>query len=96
MAVRHSSEAAKASGVEVEQVSIPNTSCEEKMELPAPSGDEALKIMHSTFDPYSDEEEKVVERKIDWRLIPIMLTINALQLIDKNVCPTSLKAIGDD
>lgn len=48
--------------------------------------DEALKALHSHIEPISEEEEKKVLRKIDWRLIPIMMLVNSVQLIDKNVC----------
>lgn len=94
MIASHSTEATKASGVEVERASVTDPSCEEKMEVASRSGDEALKIMHTNFEPYTEEEEKAVQRKIDWRLIPLMLIVNALQLIDKNVCSISLRDMG--
>lgn len=48
-------------------------------------GDDALKILHTHFEPYNAEEEKAVKRKIDRRLVPIMLFVNGLQFLDKNV-----------
>lgn len=48
-------------------------------------GDEALKILHTHFEPYTKEEEKRVLRKIDLRMIIVMLIINGLQFVDKNV-----------
>jgi hypothetical protein len=52
-------------------------------------GDEALKILHGEYEPYTQEEEKRVLRKIDFRLIIVMLIINGLQFIDKNVSDTT-------
>ena len=48
-------------------------------------GDDALKVLHGEFEPYTKEEEKRVLRKIDFRMIIVMLIINGLQFIDKNV-----------
>lgn len=48
-------------------------------------GDEALKILHTHYEPYTKEEERRVLRKIDLRLIIVMLIINGLQFVDKNV-----------
>lgn len=48
-------------------------------------GDDALKILHTHFEPYDKKEERAVVRKIDRRLIPIMLIVNGLQFLDKNV-----------
>lgn len=48
-------------------------------------GDDALKVLHGEFEPYTKEEEKRVLRKIDLRMIIVMLIINGLQFIDKNV-----------
>lgn len=50
-------------------------------------GDEALKILGDHVEAISEEEAAAVLKKIDWRLIPLMCIINALQLIDKNVSP---------
>jgi hypothetical protein len=44
-------------------------------------GDEALKILHGEYEPYTNEEEKRVLRKIDI----VILIINGLQFVDKNV-----------
>lgn len=38
-------------------------------------GDEALKILHTHFEPYTPEEEKKVLRKIDMRMCLLMLVI---------------------
>jgi hypothetical protein len=48
-------------------------------------GDEALKILHTHYEPYTKEEERRVLRKIDLRLIIVMLLVNGLQFVDKNV-----------
>jgi hypothetical protein len=48
-------------------------------------GDEALKILHTHYEPYTKEEERRVLRKIDLRLIVVMLVVNGLQFVDKNV-----------
>ncbi len=93
MGGRHFTDALKASGIELEHASIPNISSEERMEQSAPSGDEALRILHTRFEPYTEAEEKAVQRKIDWRLIPIMLIVNSLQLTDKTVCLISLSRL---
>ena len=61
----------------------------EKIQGDVQDGDEALKILHTHFEPYTKEEERRVLRKIDLRLIIVMLIINGLQFVDKNVssCP---------
>lgn len=38
-------------------------------------GDEALKILHTDFEPYTKAEEKKVLRKIDLRMCVLMLVI---------------------
>lgn len=48
-------------------------------------GDEALKVLRDGFQSYTKEDEKRVLRKIDWRLVPLMLAINGIQFVDKNV-----------
>jgi hypothetical protein len=48
-------------------------------------GDEALKILLTHYEPYTKEEERRVLRKIDLRLIVVMLLVNGLQFVDKNV-----------
>jgi hypothetical protein len=57
-------------------------------------GDEALKILYGEYEPYTKEEEKRVLRKIDFRLIIVMLIINGLQFIDKNVSPEVVRNVG--
>jgi hypothetical protein len=50
-------------------------------------GDEALKVIGGHADDViSEEEAAAVLKKIDWRLIPVMTIVNAVQLTDKNVC----------
>jgi hypothetical protein len=58
-------------------------------------GDEALKILHGEYEPYTKDEEKRVLRKIDFRLILVMLIINGLQFIDKNVSLTTARCYVD-
>ena len=58
-------------------------------------GDEALKVLQTHFESFTPEESKRVKWKIDWRLMPLMLVINGLQYVDKNVsrlciCPLDL------
>jgi ACS family allantoate permease-like MFS transporter len=48
-------------------------------------GDVALTILQTHFDPFTPEEEKRVRRKIDLRMIILMLLVNGLQYVDKNV-----------
>lgn len=48
-------------------------------------GDEALKVLHTHFEPYTEAEEKGVLRKIDLRMCLLMLVINGVQFVDKNV-----------
>ena len=39
-------------------------------------GDEALKVLHTHYEPYSPEEEKSLLRKIDYRMCSLMLIIS--------------------
>lgn len=48
-------------------------------------GDDALKILHTHYEPYTKEEELAVKRKIDRRLVPLMLLVNGIQFVDKMV-----------
>ena len=48
-------------------------------------GDLALQVLHTHFEPYSDDEEKRVLRKIDFRLAALMLLVNGIQFVDKLV-----------
>jgi hypothetical protein len=48
-------------------------------------GDDALKILNTHYEPFTPEEEKKVLRKIDFRMCTLMLIINGIQFIDKNV-----------
>ena len=60
---------------------------EERMEKIDRNGDVALKFLGDDVEPITEEEEKRVLRKIDWRLVPVMMLVNSVQLIDKNVSP---------
>jgi hypothetical protein len=48
-------------------------------------GDDALKILHSHYEPYTKAEEKRVLRKIDFRLVVLMFIVNGTQFVDKLV-----------
>jgi hypothetical protein len=52
-------------------------------------GDDALKILHTHYEPYTQDEEKRLLRKIDLRLALLMLVVNGLQFVDKLVCLSS-------
>jgi ACS family allantoate permease-like MFS transporter len=39
-------------------------------------GDEALKVLHTHYEPYSPAEEKRLLRKIDFRMCSLMLVIS--------------------
>lgn len=39
-------------------------------------GDEALKVLHTHYEPYSPQEEKMLVRKIDFRMCTLMLIIS--------------------
>lgn len=54
-------------------------------------GDVALTILQTHFDPFTPEEEKRVRRKIDLRMIILMLLVNGIQYVDKNVSKTSTR-----
>jgi MFS transporter, ACS family, allantoate permease len=41
-------------------------------------GDEALKVLHTHYEPYSPEEEKSLLRKIDYRMCILMLIISEI------------------
>jgi len=71
-----------SSTIELERTETPyNIHLDHKVQ----DGDEALKILYGEYELYTKEEEKRVRRKIDFRLIIVMLIINGLQFIDKNV-----------
>lgn len=59
-------------------------------------GDQALQILHSSFEPYTKEEEKKVLRKIDRRMVLLMLFINGVQFVDKNVSGVSCTSFDGD
>ena len=49
-------------------------------------GDEALKFVADHYVEFSPEEEKKVVRRIDFRMMPIMMAVNGIQFVDKLVC----------
>ncbi|CAK7212681.1 hypothetical protein SBRCBS47491_001549 [Sporothrix bragantina] len=51
--------------------------------------DEALKYLNNHVIQVTPEEEKAVLRKIDWRVIPLLMAINCIQLIDKVTISTA-------
>jgi hypothetical protein len=53
--------------------------------LDVQDGDDALKVLHAEFEPYTKEEETRVLRKIDLRMIFLMLLVNGIQFVDKMV-----------
>lgn len=48
-------------------------------------GDVALQVLQTHYEPFTAEEEQAVRRKIDWRMCSLMLIINGIQFVDKNV-----------
>lgn len=70
----------------VELQSIPDASHEETATKVGGHGDEALKVLGEHLEVITQEEEERVLRKIDWRLVPVLMLVNSVQLIDKNVC----------
>ena len=57
-------------------------------ELAGVSGDnvdEKMKALEVVAETATEAEEKQVLRKIDWHLLPVLMLVNAIQLIDKNV-----------
>lgn len=48
-------------------------------------GDLALKVLHTSYEPYTPQEEKRLLRKIDFRLASLMLFVNGIQFVDKLV-----------
>jgi hypothetical protein len=48
-------------------------------------GDYALQILQTEFIEYTSEEERRLRRKIDFRLVPIMIVVNGIQFVDKLV-----------
>jgi hypothetical protein len=55
------------------------------LEAAVEDGDDALKILHSHYEPYTKAEEKRVLRKIDLRLVILMFIVNGTQFVDKLV-----------
>lgn len=52
---------------------------------PVEGGDEALNALDPNEQDISEEEYKIVLKKIDWNLTPVLMVINMIQLVDKNV-----------
>lgn len=48
-------------------------------------GDEALNTLDPDGEEISEEEYKAVLKKIDWHLTPVLMVINMIQIVDKNV-----------
>jgi hypothetical protein len=48
-------------------------------------GDEALKALDPNEEAITEEEYKAVLKKIDWRLTPVLMVVNMIQIVDKNV-----------
>jgi hypothetical protein len=62
-------------------------------------GDEALKVLQDHFEPFTPEESNRVRWKIDRHLVAVMLVINGIQFVDKNVsqlCITPVSRLEDD
>ncbi|CAK7204298.1 hypothetical protein SEUCBS139899_007053 [Sporothrix eucalyptigena] len=51
--------------------------------------DQALRFLASHVVVSTEEEERKVLRKIDWRIIPLLMIINCIQLIDKTTISTA-------
>lgn len=61
------------------------------------NGDDALQFLQQGHEPYSKEEERRVLRKVDIRMLTLMLIVNGFQFVDKNVicpCLPILKPLG--
>ena len=56
-------------------------------------GDEALKVLHTHYEPYSPEEEKSLLRKIDFRMCTLMLIISKYFLAAKHFLPSRSSAL---
>jgi hypothetical protein len=68
---------------------VATTQTEAQYSQKVQDGDEVLKILHEEFEPYTEEEEKCVLRKIDVRRVLLMLIVNGLQFVDKSVSTKS-------
>ncbi|GAM91251.1 hypothetical protein ANO11243_092980 [Dothideomycetidae sp. 11243] len=82
----YSPDKAYTSGVEIENATVATTGehltaviAEEKIH----NADDALQFVAEHFVQFTPEEERSVRRKIDWRLVPIMLVVNGIQFVDK-------------
>lgn len=47
--------------------------------------DAKIKTLDAITETATEAEENKVLRKIDWHLLPVLMLVNAIQLIDKNV-----------
>lgn len=65
--------------VELEEVA---TTTEYHLDSKVDDGDDALKILNTHYEPFTPEEEKKVLRKIDRRMVVLMLCINGIQFIE--------------
>jgi hypothetical protein len=75
----------ESAGLPKADVSHEETASTVMMDEKTKNGDDALKfIANQDIEPITPEEEKRVLRKIDWRLLPILMLLNTLQLVDKS------------
>ena len=51
-------------------------------------GDDALKVLHTHYEPYSPAEEKSLLRKIDFRMCSLMLVISKYYLTVSSLIPS--------
>lgn len=57
--------------------------------------DEALKVLanYQGEETWSDEEEKSLRRKVDWKLMPILCITYGLQYYDKGIFQPLVQAV---
>ncbi|KAJ5776379.1 MFS allantoate transporter [Penicillium nucicola] len=74
-----------ASAVELEDItSQPQATLHYDTKIAPADGDDALAFLQTHHEEYSKEEERRVMRKVDIRMVLLMLIINGIQFIDKN------------
>ena len=47
--------------------------------------DEALTALDPNEEAITEDEYNAVLKKIDWRLTPVLMVVNMIQIVDKNV-----------
>jgi hypothetical protein len=57
-------------------------------------GDEALRVLHTHYEPYSPEEEKGLLRKIDFRMCSLMLIISKKSYSSIQHCDPSPRLVN--